>query len=162
VHSIGINSYSELVQTIHNLFHGDGWVVCYLDYKVLIGKYESGSLVFYAGEQFDPLYLQQLRVFNESLELLMLRNASGQFNYRLKSDEEGGEEYIEAKQILWGTRIEKLDNDWIRLSEDRGTELIMPRPQQPNDRIKLLTRNYIGFNEVGQAGYIDCRFVKFE
>ena len=25
----------------------------------------------------------------------------------------------------------------------------------------IRTRNYIGYNEIGQAGYVDCRFVEF-
>jgi CRISPR-associated protein (TIGR03984 family) len=73
-------------------------------------------------------------------------------------------EAVEAEQILWGTKSEALTRGWTRLFEGRGMELILPMDSAevtPVNRVKLTTRNYIGYNALGQAGYIDCRFVRF-
>lgn len=169
--SIAVDSYSELERKIADFIKGDGWVVCYLDYKVLIGKFEAGKMVFYKDEQFELRFLQQLRAFNEELEVLLICTDPGEFNYRIRSDENIPEELIErSRPVLWGTCFTELADGWVKLSEGRGTELIMPRlDSMPlavsgklDDRVKILTHNYISFNKIGQAGYTDCRFVKFE
>lgn len=165
--SVAIASYVELEKIVTELITGDGWVVCYLDYKILIGKLVGGKMVFYKNEQFAPEFVQQLRVFNGEAEALFLRAGLGNFKCRVKTDSEQAEVYDAAEQVLWGTRLEELGDGWVSLVEDRGTELIMPCLDRISesgelvDRVKILTHNYIGFNEVGQAGYTDCRFVKF-
>ena len=61
-------------------------------------------------------------------------------------------------------RSAKVGKDgWVLLSEARGTEIYLPyRFKNPiNKLMKIKTRNYIGYNELGQAGYMDCRFVCF-
>jgi hypothetical protein len=45
------------------------FVVAYLDYKVLIGRWENKAFYFYNNEEFDNKYIQKLRVFNENKEV---------------------------------------------------------------------------------------------
>ncbi|MCL4440396.1 MAG: CRISPR-associated protein Csx19 [Firmicutes bacterium] len=143
--------------------------VVYLDYKILIGRVEQGKLSFYENEVFEPKYLKQIRIFNKAQELYLWRRAD-LFRGRFRQDSLGqGTEYVEVKQVLWGSRSENLSHGWIKLCEDRGIELILPwdepdglNRKNPKDRVGLLSRNYIDYTETAQAGYTDCRFIDFE
>ncbi|MCH7974162.1 MAG: hypothetical protein IH949_09800, partial [Bacteroidetes bacterium] len=58
-----------------------------------------------------------------------------------------------------------LEPNWTEISEKRGTKLILPfdkvNVDDKENRVKIQTRNYVGFNEIHQATYVDCRFVDF-
>lgn len=170
---IKINSWVELQNALVSHFAEDGYIVVYLHYKVMVGKITGGKPEFFKHETFNPKYLLKLRVFNKNQELFIWQYDECLFQGRLRFDGKsslGGEiiqYYIEAKQALWGTNYEELDDGWTRYFEKRGTELILP-PNIKNrirnsakNRLKIRTRNYISFNEMGQAGYEDCRFVEF-
>ncbi|MGI6308499.1 MAG: CRISPR-associated protein Csx19 [Dethiobacteria bacterium] len=169
-----LNSWLDLENTLAKFFAGDGYIVAYLHYKVMVGKINGGKPKFFNNETFNPKYLLKLRAFNKNQELLIWPFNGHQFQGRLRIDGENSinddEEikcFIEAEQVLWGTNYEILDDGWARLFEKRGTELIIPpdiKVQIKNsakNRLKIKTRNYIGFNKMGQAGYEDCRFVEF-
>lgn len=143
------------------------FIVAYLDYKVLIGTYEDSRFYFYNNETFDNKYIQRLRVFNNDQELLVWRSHDG-LNGRLRTDSDGDStEVVDAHQVLFGTKSkpEPSDNSYTKIFEDRGTELILPFKEldvdEKKNRITIKTRNYISYNEVHQATYVDCRFVEF-
>ncbi|HOV91197.1 MAG TPA: CRISPR-associated protein Csx19 [Syntrophorhabdaceae bacterium] len=167
-----INSKVELIQTVTNIrdlaknhFTNTAFAVIYLDYKVLIGTFEGGDFKFYKGETFEDRYVQRARIFDTDKELHIWRTAEG-LKGRVRVDNEGEPvTVVDAYQVLFGTKAVPLDNGFTKLTEDRGTELIVPfEPLSIDDgerRLKLHTRNYVGFNEASQAGYVDCRFVEF-
>lgn len=143
--------------------------VAYLDYMVLVGcfNWENQGFLFY--EQYDPKHLQRLRVFNSDGELLLHRGKPLSFRGRLRIESGRKEaedvEVIDAMQVLWGTKKTKTDHsEWSVISEERGTKLTLPFALNDFDlndkkkRVKLKTRNYISYNELGQAGFTDCRF----
>jgi CRISPR-associated protein (TIGR03984 family) len=159
-------------------FKDNGFVVAYMDFKVLIGRYTNQRCVFAGNETLDTnslQYLQRLRVFNDRQELLIWRTEDNEengsdFKGRMRIDQDGekSEEtpIVDANQVLWGTRAKSLDNGFTLLTEDRGTELILPfnnleSVDDKENRIFLETRNYIGYNDIGQAAYVDTRFVGF-
>jgi len=146
----------------------NGYFVAYLDYKVLIGIFENKRFIAHKGETFEPKYLQKLRIFNEKEELFLFSRNGESFSGRLRTDYKGEEkDVIDARQTLYGTTVDdKLNDGFTRIYEERGTELILPFPNisvnDKKERIFIHTRNYIGYNdEHGQAGYEDCRFVRF-
>ncbi len=157
-------------------FKDNGFVVAYMDFKVLIGRYTNQRCIFAGNETLDTnniQYLQRLRVFNHNQEVSIWRTEdnddNGSFKGRMRIDrEEEGEEtpIIDVNQVLWGTRARALDNGFTLLSENRGTELILPFNNLENvddkeNRVFLETRNYIGYNDIGQATYVDTRLVGF-
>ena len=154
------------IKSALSVFNSDGFVIAYLDYKVLIGRIKNNALLFFNNESIEEKYIQRLRLFNEQKELLIWRLDVG-LRGRLRIDDEGEETYVvDANQVLWGTDREKLSDGWIRLFEERGTELILPFDEIPVDnrknRLFLKTRNYIDFHpETYQASYVDCRFTGF-
>lgn len=141
-----------------------GFCVLYLDYKVLIGKYENGIFIFYNNESFKSKYIQKMRLFNELQELYIWRKHNGEFAGRFRTDEKGSEtDVIDAWQILWGTQVNHL-GDFCEIHEERGTRLVLPLKDisvDSENRIFIKTRNYISYMDNGQAGYEDCRFVAF-
>jgi CRISPR-associated protein (TIGR03984 family) len=160
-----INTWPELNQLV-GCFIQNGRVVAYLNYKVLIGKINGGLLEFCGNEEFDPKYLLQLRAFDQDKELHIRRKGENRFLQRYRTDGEGEPvEAVEACQVLWGRSKDyaPLQTGWLRLSEERGVELILPWDQmlKKSSRVWLKTRNYIGYNEAQQAGYVDSRFVEF-
>lgn len=160
---LNITAWEELQNHIKEYFPGKCFVVSYLDYKILIGKVTEKGIEFYREEVFDPKYLIKLRVFNEQKELLLWREKEYQFSGRFRIDDEGDEEYfVPAEQLLWG-KVKENKDDWVLLSEARGTQIHLPyKFKKPENKLLMLrTHNYIGYNELGQAGYIDCRFVSF-
>lgn len=158
-----ITSWEELQNRVKEYFPGESSIVSYLDYKVLIGKVTKEGTELYQGETFDPKFLAKMRVFDDQKELLLWREDEYRFSGRMRIDAEGDKEYlIEAKQLLWGSaKVEK--DGWVLLSEARGTKIHLPYRLEnlANKLLAIKTRNYIGYNELGQAGYIDCRFVCF-
>lgn len=144
------------------------YAVCYLNYGIRFACWKDNVPDFYE-DGFDWAHLQLARIFNKDQELKIWKSEAG-FNYRVRIDSEGEKGWaIEAEQILWGTRSQKLDESWTRLFEDRGTELIIPLKieipegqEVPNPRACIRTRNYIDYLDNGQASFVDCRFVEFK
>lgn len=157
--------YNELESFLSENFKGDGFVILYLDYKVIIRKYNDGRIIFMENEKpFNPEFIQKLRLFNPKQELFIWRT-EGKWKARLRKDEEGEDvSVVEANQILFGT-TGIIENGYTKLIEDRGTEVILPFEitgiDEKKNRVKIKTRNYIEYNELGQAGYIDSRFIEF-
>lgn len=155
---------SSLTEFLSNHFKEEGYIVAYLDYAVITGYFREGKGVFYDSEGIEERYLQRLRLFNDSKELYIWRSGD-KFNARLRIDGEGEETFVvDAAQVLWGTRAEIL-REFTRLTEDRGTNLIVPLKDINVDsrkkRLFLKTRNYVGYTQAHQATYIDCRFMGF-
>lgn len=140
------------------------WAVVWCDHEVCIGRWENGCLVFPSGEEFEPRYLQRLRLFDESSELHVWC-ANGSFKGRFRCDDDGstGMDVVIARQLLYGTDTKKVEGG-TRLFEERGMKLtfpIMGLKVNQKKRLFIETRNYIGYPGEWQATYIDCRFVAF-
>lgn len=145
--------------------NSDCFVVLYLDYKVIIGRYVNGAFQFFNNERFERKYIRKIRIFNQDQELLLWRTSNA-FKGRFRVDETGDDVYVvDAEQVLFGTEKEKLKG-YTRIFEKRATELILPfqglSMNDKKDRVFIRTRNYIGSNEVNQATYVDCRFMGFK
>ena len=164
---IEILSYNQLSDQIGKYIDGNGWVVVYLDYKVLVGRYEDRRLSFFRGEVFDLKFLQKIRVFNDERELFIWRQGYD-YKARLRVDDEGEkEECVEVRQIIWGTGIFCKEDGWTVITEKRGTEIALPLSglevgEENNKRAVLVTRNYIDYKNGCLAGYVDCRMVRLE
>lgn len=162
---------NSLMSFIKSKFNQEGLCLCYLDYKVLIGKYTGESLQFYNNENIEPRFIQKLRLFNKNQdqELYIWRKNRKGFGARLRIDGRGDEvDVVDAKQVLWGTDS-KACGDYTEIFEKRGTRLMLPFNKltinNNEDRVFILTRNYISYDTCDgaykQAGYTDCRFVAF-
>ena len=146
------------------------WFIAYLYHRVVIGRIENKQFVYYKQENSDVKLsnMLKLRVFNEDSELFVWKTSLGGYRARLRTDGQGPElGIVEAKQVLFGTKVQQLPNGYSKFTEDRGTEIILPmtnlKIDEKEHRMCVKTRSYIGYiEETGQATYEDVRFVKFE
>ncbi len=131
-------------------------IICWLYDMLLIGSDIS---------HVSPQKILRMRIYNENEEVHLWKTQS-KFKARvLKVQENDGEEqeYVQAKQLLWGKA--ELKDNVIILKEDRGVYIQLPKDAvqggvKTGERLFLVTKNYVGYNEIGQAGYVDSRFVK--
>ncbi|ETR68232.1 MAG: hypothetical protein OMM_04682 [Candidatus Magnetoglobus multicellularis str. Araruama] len=167
---------NELKTNIFNIIHNKSFIAAWLDHKVLIDKFSPEDSNFFNKQSFDFKYIKQMRIFNEDQEFLVWR-VKKDFKARLRKDSfdeiQDAEKTIVviAKQALFGTDFDEefKDNNYSKIKEARGTELILPFNKEKinkldNDfnRIFIKTYNYIiDKTEKTQASYVDCRFVKF-
>ena len=77
-------------------------------------------------------------------------------------------EAFDADQVMYGTHSKIYDNSFAEIFEDRGMKYFIPaellggQELSPSVRLVLQTRNYINYNELGQASIVDTRFVKIK
>ena len=150
-----------------------------MHHGICLGSFEKGQFIMPVSLAFQPEHLRSIRVFDQDSECYAWKSSmddEGKFHLRIRQDEdeieETGElEAIEARQLLWGTCLEDCpeDSGWKLLKEERGIELRVHHSLLPDNltlntsnRLWLVTRNYIDYTPVGQAGYTDCRFVRIE
>lgn len=164
---IPINDINDL-KKINDLVKAPSTIVAYLDYKVLIGKYSD---TFFVNEQIDLESIQRIRIFNKKDELLLWRN-DGKLKGRHRKDDDGDITawVVENDQVLFGTKY-LVDNssmeNYNTITEDRGTEITLPfevkdlDDKNKQNRIKIKTRNYVDYNEIHQATFVDSRLVEF-
>lgn len=181
-----------LVSTDFNPAIKDGYFVAYLDYSVLIGKFNFNNheftLTIAPGLDLLSGHLQKLRLFNEEFEIFLQRNIENlslNYNGRIRIDKTNSNNFnqenfikidaIDCNQILFGTKAKELNNnnDWIILTEERGTEIILPADILNSGKneinnlgktqfIAINIRNYVDFHEISQqAYYCDHRLLNF-
>lgn len=159
-----IIDWNGLWDLIREFLSSDVYLLAYLNYKVLAGRFRDKKPEFYADETFDPKFLLRLRVFNKEEELLLWKRSDVLFDTRYRTDCEGEKiDVVEAGQLIWG-EVEALEPGWVKLRDKgRGMELAIPwdGPVEKGERFKIKTRNYINYSDMGQAGYTDCRLVEY-
>jgi CRISPR-associated protein (TIGR03984 family) len=168
--SIEVKSNQDIIDNAPD----NAWFIAYLYHRVVIGQIKDGKFVYYQDNKNDVTLnnIQKLRAFNKDAELFIWRTALAGYKARLKTDGEGEEKgVVDAWQVMFGTKAINLNDSYSILTEDRGTEIILPlckveiNKSEINDekgRLCIHTRSYIGtFEETLQATYEDVRFVEF-
>jgi len=111
--------------------------------------------------------LIELRAFNESEELHIMK-VDGKFIGRIRKDGIGdAAEVLEEAHLLWGNP--KIANGSVSLTEARGVEIKLESLDfegadeltNPNCRVFVLVRNYAYTDNNARFGFNDFRFVKF-
>lgn len=137
---IGNISEPEARQKIEEWFPKQANLYAVLDFGVCFGMYDKNGLFVGLEEQAVPtplewMYLQELRLFDEEKELLLVPSGLG-WTGRIRIDAKGcaednrADEYvIDEYQKLWG-RIEKESKKgiagWSLLVSGRGTRIQIP------------------------------------
>lgn len=162
------NSMANLTDELQRQGMSRGLVVVWQMQNVVWGRLQEGRISLAGEAPLEPVYWQEIRVFNEDAELHLVR-CGDRLVGRFRADE--GEDvikYIDAFSLLWGMRDD--DNEtpsgYMRLTDkNRGLSMVLPDDGGvPAVQYGLVTRNYVGVahKENAQAGYIDCRFVRID
>lgn len=154
----------DSLEMIHELIESndDFYCIAYCDSEVLFGQYVNKNFIFYQDRSIEFARVQKLRIFNIDRELYLWRKGDKLVG-RLRVDDDGDEtDVVDAKQLLVGTDFENIGDGYIELFEDRGFRLVIPNKNfkvDNSNRVAILTRNYVEFNDNYQAGYVDSRMV---
>ena len=133
------------------------------------GKVQGGSIVCFHDGIFDEDKMSEIRIFDRNQELHINRGRNNELMGRLRQDGEPQNSeptkvvtYTDTQNIMYGAIAENENGEYSLLKEDRGIEVKIPGSFPTNQRVSLTIRNYIDYNEVGMAGYVDARFVELK
>ena len=160
------------INNIINLFELDNLFVLMIeDHEVNVGIYKNKRFIFSKDKSLKK-FLQELRLFNESIELKFIRISDDKYYYRLITNEEANKSQIimydtyEKKYMLNGSRvINHVENQGITfssLTEDSGLLLTLPfKLDKGNLRIYVNVINYINYSNEGLMEFVDSRLEGF-
>jgi len=138
--------------------------VCWLNYEIKFGIFGEDFVKQIGGFENFCKHILRFRMFDRDRELYAWK-AEDRFKYRIRNDQSGEEiEVIDADQVMWGTKYH-ISDGLIKVSETRGIKYELPESCVDNpllsgtERLVLRTRNYIDYNEIGQASFVDSRFI---
>jgi CRISPR-associated protein (TIGR03984 family) len=138
--------------------------VCWLNHEIKFGIFSEDFLKQIGGFESLCKHILRFRIFDQDRELFLWKTGDI-IKYRLRNDQSGESvEVIDADQVMWGTTFIGSDG-MIKVSESRGVKYELPEscvdnPLLPGaERLVLRTRNYVDYNEIGQASFVDSRFV---
>lgn len=167
------DTIQEAVAAHFNGKQAGAFVMMY--HRTWLGIYKNGEFSVPFSAPLNPAYLRFARIFDDDSECYVWKNGedpANTYRLRIRQDEEEDNEQpnaVEARQLLWGTRLENspAGKQWKLLKEKRGIELIIHESLLPDNihvsaekRLWLIARNYINYTDLGQAGYMDNRFVR--
>lgn len=138
--------------------------VCWFNHEIKFGIFGEDFLKQIGDFESFCKHILRFRIFDQDRELFVWKTGDI-IKYRLRNDQSGEEvEVIDADQVMWGTKFIGSDGK-IKVSESRGIKYELPEscvdnPLLPGtERLVLRTRNYVDYNEIGQASFVDSRFV---
>lgn len=152
-------SLADVEALLKIYLHHESMLIFWQMHRILWGRWLNGVLTLPEGMTLHPEYTLELRAFNEEEELHLVKE-SDIFKGRYVTDEDGEPiEYVDTMARLWGHKTAR-SNGFVTLQdEERKLTMIVPAKESA-DYYGLVTRNYIGYSENGQAGYEEERFVK--
>ncbi|MBK9270721.1 MAG: hypothetical protein IPM48_03920 [Saprospiraceae bacterium] len=124
----------------------NGHLLLWQYHGVFVGSITNGKISWQKTPETNAKHIERIRAFNESKEYHFWRNVSGLMG-RLRTDIDGskGEKlYVDTNMLLRGVIVRQLP-----ISKE-------------GEKWYITTRNYIEYNEIGQAGFVDSRFVEYK
>jgi len=131
----------------------EGYIILWQHHAIFAGSIKNEEIKWLsagAAPERETRHIVRLRAFNEKQEVHVWRSGS-ELKGRWREDNPAIHEtlcpVVDTAMILRGIIAESL----VGLSDE----------YKKTGFLRINTRNYIGYNEMGQAGYVDSRFVGF-
>lgn len=150
----------EVLEMAAGLFPERTLLYAVLDDAVCFGIYDAGQFLVGLPDLGRPVpmawdYLQELRIFNERQELLLILSENG-WTGRIRRDdgdaEASGEYVITERQKLWGKKTSdprSENSGWTLLTSERGTRIWIPVDMGPwIDEAAILVQRYMRIADV--------------
>ncbi|MGM9580872.1 MAG: CRISPR-associated protein Csx19 [Anaerovibrio sp.] len=163
-------SWQELLALLAEALPDGGLVTAWLPQQVLWGRYDGSSFTFPQGGSLAENVLE-MRVFSREAEVYARNRGDNTYLVRICHDypagaadagTEGTEtEYVDSLSRLWGENKGIADGYAVLKDADRKIQMKIPVDEN-HCKYGLVTRNYIGYTENNQAGYVDSRYVAIE
>lgn len=163
-------SWQELLALLAEALPEGGLVTAWLPQQVLWGRYDGKGFTFAKVSSLTENVLE-MRVFSREAEVYARNRGDNTYLVRICHDypagaaiagAEGTEtEYVDSLSRLWGENTGVIDGYAVLQDADRKIQMEIPVDEN-HCKYGLVTRNYIGYTENNQAGYVDSRYVAIE
>lgn len=163
-------SWQELLALLAEALPEGGLVTAWLPQQVLWGRYDGKGFTFAKVSSLTENVLE-MRVFSREAEVYARNRGDNTYLVRTCHDypegaaiagAEGTEtEYVDSLSRLWGENTGVIDGYAVLQDADRKIQMEIPVDEN-HCKYGLVTRNYIGYTENNQAGYVDSRYVAIE
>ena len=164
-------SWQELLTVLAEALPEGGLVTAWLPQQVLWGRYDGKGFTFAKASSLTENVLE-MRVFSREAEVYARNRGDNTYLVRIChdypagvaiADAEGTEtEYVDSLSRLWGENTGVIDGYAVLQDADRKIQMKIPVDDGSHQYYGLVTRNYIGYTENNQAGYVDSRYVAIE
>ena len=165
-----LSSIRELSETLRTHFPGPASLYAAFDDQVYLGVYRDLGITlgdpFTGGPRLlverELEYLQELRVFDETCEVRLIRRAAGCWRGRALKDLElqdvnSNRGSFDEIHKLWGkVSTKNVDPDWTLLADSRGSRLLAPlrcirESGKIEDGVGMLVRRYLEFGKASEG-----------
>lgn len=163
-------SWQELLALLAEALPEGGLVMAWLPQQVLWGRYDGKGFTFAKASSLTENVLE-MRVFSKEAEVYARNRGDNTYLVRICHDYPAGAaaagaegmetEYVDSLSRLWGENAGVADGYAVLQDKDRKIRLEIPVDAN-HCKYGLVTRNYIGYTENNQAGYVDSRYVAIE
>ncbi|WP_405733619.1 CRISPR-associated protein Csx19 [Anaerovibrio slackiae] len=163
-------SWQELLALLAEALPEGGLVTAWLPQQVLWGRYDGKGFTFAKASSLTENVLE-MRVFSKEAEVYARNRGDNTYLVRICHDYPAGAaaagaegmetEYVDSLSRLWGENAGVADGYAVLQDKDRKIRLEIPVDAN-HCKYGLVTRNYIGYTENNQAGYVDSRYVAIE
>ncbi len=164
-------SWQELLALLAEALPEGGLVTAWLPQQVLWGRYDGKGFAFAKGSSLTENVLE-MRVFSKEAEVYARNRGDNTYLVRICHDYPAGAaaagaegmetEYVDSLSRLWGENAGVADGYAVLQDADRKIQMKIPVDDGSHKYYGLVTRNYIGYTENNQAGYVDSRYVAIE
>ena len=164
-------SWQELLTVLAEALPEGGLVTAWLPQQVLWGRYDGKGFTFAKASSLTENVLE-LRVFSREAEVYARNRGDNTYLVRICHDYPAGAaaagaegmetEYVDSLSRLWGENAGVADGYAVLQDADRKIQMKIPVDDGSHKYYGLVTRNYIGYTENNQAGYVDSRYVAIE
>ena len=164
-------SWQELLTVLAEALPEGGLVTAWLPQQVLWGRYDGKGFAFPQGSSLTENVLE-MRVFSKEAEVYARNRGDNTYLVRICHDYPAGAaaagaegmetEYVDSLSRLWGENAGVADGYAVLQDADRKIQMKIPVDDGSHKYYGLVTRNYIGYTENNQAGYVDSRYVAIE
>lgn len=164
-------SWQELLALLAEALPEGGLVTAWLPQQVLWGRYDGKGFAFPQGSSLTENVLE-MRVFSREAEVYARNRGDNTYLVRICHDYPAGAaaagaegmetEYVDSLSRLWGENTDFADGYAALEDKERKIRLEIPVDDGSYKCYGLVTRNYIGYTDNNQAGYVDSRYVAIE
>jgi CRISPR-associated protein (TIGR03984 family) len=156
-----LKQWIEVQQKVYQL----KYLLAHAEDGVIWGKFKEGQLVtaeqlWDRSPRLQPDTLQQCRIFGEQAEVMLWRKEKGWQARVIQEKQQDIDCLIIEKQMLWGNKIEKKDDEFTLLTDgQQGLRHAVPITEIPISQEKpipkrlvyLHVKHYIEHDDVGIA-----------
>lgn len=164
-------SWQKLLTVLAEALPEGGLVTAWLPQQVLWGRYDGKGFAFAKASSLTENVLE-MRVFSKEAEVYARNRGDNTYLVRICHDYPAGAaaagaegmetEYVDSLSRLWGENAGVADGYAVLQDADRKIQMKIPVDDGSHKYYGLVTRNYIGYTENNQAGYVDSRYVAIE